>query len=53
MPVEIFVVPCEGEMPMGGQTEQTGFGNLTQQSPKWTRVINQSEQCTGITFYKK
>ncbi len=51
--VEIFVVPCEGAMPMGGQTEQTGFGNLTPQSPKWTRTINESEQCTGITFYRR
>lgn len=52
-PIEIFVVPCEGEMPMGGQTEASGFGNLTPQSPKWTRVINESEQCTGITFYRR
>ncbi|MCC6169440.1 MAG: SH3 domain-containing protein [Caldilineaceae bacterium] len=51
--VEIFVVPCEGAMPLGGQTEQTGFGNLTPQSPKWSRAINSSEQCTGITFYQK
>lgn len=50
--VEIYIVPCEGSMPMGGQTEQSGFGNLAQQSPKWTRTINSSEQCTGITFYK-
>lgn len=53
IPIEIFVVPCEGEMPMGGQTAQSGFGNLTPQSPKWTRTITSSEQCTGITFYKK
>jgi hypothetical protein len=51
--VEIFVVPCEGQMPMGGQTEQSGFGNLTPQSPKWTRTLSQSEQCTGITFVQK
>jgi uncharacterized protein YraI len=51
--VEIFIVPCEGEMPKGGQTEQSGFGDLTPQSPKWSRTINSSEQCTGITFYKK
>lgn len=51
--VEIFIVPCEGAMPMGGQTEQTGFGNLTPQSPKWTRTISSSEQCTGITFYRR
>lgn len=51
--VEIFVVPCEGNMPMGGQTEQSGFGNLTPQSPKWTRTLSQSEQCTGITFVQK
>lgn len=48
--VEIFVVTCPGPMPMGGQTEQTGFGDLTPQSPKWVRTIQQSEQCTGITF---
>lgn len=53
-PVEIFIVPCPSqEMPFGGQTEQSGFGDLTPQSPKWTRVIGSSEQCTGITFYKK
>ena len=51
--VEIFVVPCEGSMPLGGQTEQSGFGNLTPQSPKWSRTLTQSEQCTGITFYRK
>jgi hypothetical protein len=51
--VEIFVVPCSGNMPFGGQTEQSGFGDLTQQSPKWTRTIQASEQCTGITFYQK
>lgn len=52
-PIEIFVVLCEGAMPPGGQTSQTGFGNLTPQSPKWTHILNGSEQCTGITFYKK
>jgi uncharacterized protein YgiM (DUF1202 family) len=52
IPVEIFVVQCPGgPMPLGGQT--SGFGDLTPQSPKWTRVINSSEQCTGITFYKR
>lgn len=53
VPIEIFVVPCEGAMPMGGQTAQSGFGNLTPQSKKWTRVINSSEQCTGITFVQR
>jgi hypothetical protein len=53
VPIEIFVVACEGPMPLGGQTAQSGFGNLTPQSPKWTRTITSSEQCTGITFYKK
>ena len=48
--VEIFVVECPGAMPLGGQTESTGFGNLTPNSEKWTRTINASEQCTGITF---
>jgi hypothetical protein len=52
-PIEIFVVPCEGSMPLGGQTSQSGFGNLSPQSPKWTHTMNGSEQCTGITFYKK
>lgn len=52
-PIEIYVVPCEGAMPLGGQTSQSGFGNLSQQSPKWTHTMNGSEQCTGITFYKK
>jgi uncharacterized protein YgiM (DUF1202 family) len=48
--VEIFVVTCPGPMPMGGQTEQSGFGDLTPQSPKWVHTVQQSEQCTGITF---
>jgi uncharacterized protein YraI len=51
--VEIFVVPCTPNMPPGGQTENTGFGDLTPQSPKWTRTLTSSEQCTGITFFKK
>lgn len=49
--VEIFVVTCPGALPMGGQS--SGFGDLTPQSPKWVRTINDSEQCTGITFYRK
>jgi hypothetical protein len=48
--VEIYVVECPGTMPPGGQTESTGFGNLTPNSDKWTRTITASEQCTGITF---
>jgi hypothetical protein len=48
--VEIFVVECPGAMPAGGQTEETGFGDLTPRSDKWMRTINASEQCTGITF---
>jgi hypothetical protein len=52
-PVEIFVVPCpSGSLPAGGLTESTGFGDLTPQSDKWTMTINDSVQCTGITFYK-
>jgi len=50
--VEIFVVQCpSGGMPLGGQVNN--FGDLTPQSPKWVRTINDSEQCNGITFYKK
>lgn len=50
--VEIYVVECPPNgVPKSGQNE--GFGNLTPQSPKWTRTINESEQCTGITFYRK
>ncbi|MFN3981140.1 MAG: SH3 domain-containing protein [Caldilinea sp.] len=49
--VEIFVVTCPGALPPGGQS--SGFGDLTPQSPKWVRTINDSEQCTGITFYRK
>jgi uncharacterized protein YraI len=52
-PVEIFVVACDPNIPESGQTAQSGFGDLTPQSPKWTRVINESEQCTGITFYQR
>ncbi len=49
--VEIFVVSCDG-VPEGGQDQRTGFGNLTPLSDKWVRTINDSEQCTGITFVK-
>ena len=50
-PVEIFVVQCPGSgIPTGGQN--SGFGNLTPLSEKFTRTIQQSEQCTGITFYR-
>ena len=54
-PVEIFVVECPpgGGMPKGGQTEQSGFSDLTPQSAKWTRVIGESEQCAEITFVQK
>jgi hypothetical protein len=48
--VEIYVVECPGAMPPGGQTESTGFGNLAPKSEKWSRTINASEQCAGITF---
>ncbi|MCL4835479.1 MAG: SH3 domain-containing protein [Caldilineaceae bacterium] len=51
--VEIFIVQCPGPMPLGGQTEASGFGDLTPQSPKWTKTFSQSEQCTGITFVSR
>jgi hypothetical protein len=50
--VEIFVVECPGAMPPGGQSASTGFGDLTPKSDKWTRTVNASEQCTGITFIR-
>lgn len=49
--VEIYVVQCPPNLPLGGQND--GFGDLTPQSPKWTHTINESEQCTGITFVRK
>ena len=51
--VEIFVVGCPPNLPQGGESQDSGFSDLTPQSAKWTRVINDSEQCAGITFYKK
>ena len=48
--VEIFVVECAPGMPPGGFTQETGFGNLTQQSEKWVHTVSQSEECHGITF---
>ncbi len=48
--VEIYVVQCPGTLPPGGQTESTGFGDLTPLSDKWTHTVSASEQCTGITF---
>ncbi|NOZ71865.1 MAG: SH3 domain-containing protein [Chloroflexi bacterium] len=49
-PVEIYVVPCPSEIPLGGLS--SNFGDLTPLSEKWTKTINESVQCTGITFYK-
>lgn len=48
--VEVFVVSCPGSMPPGGQTLETGFGDLTPRSDKWVHTVTTSEQCTGITF---
>jgi hypothetical protein len=48
--VEIFVVECPSEMPVNGQSEQSGFGNLTPRSEKWVHKVSQSEECHGITF---
>lgn len=49
--VEIYVVECPpGGMPAGGQTQESGFGDLTPRSDPWRKTINASEQCTGITF---
>lgn len=47
-PIEIWVVECPDSLPLGGQS--SGFGDLTPLSPKWTHTVNESEQCTGITF---
>ncbi|NOZ51447.1 MAG: SH3 domain-containing protein [Chloroflexi bacterium] len=49
-PVEIFVVSCPADVPLGGIS--SGFGDLTPLSQKWTKTIGESVQCTGITFYK-
>lgn len=49
--VEIFIVSCDN-VPEGGQNQGTGFSNLTPISDKWVRTINDSEQCTGITFVR-
>ncbi len=51
--VEIYVVQCPSPMPASGQSESTGFGDLTPQSPKWVKTINESTQCTGITFVRR
>jgi len=48
--VEIYVVSCPASMPPGGQTQQSGFGDLTPRSEKWVYTVNDSVQCTGITF---
>jgi uncharacterized protein YraI len=54
-PVQIFVVGCppSGVMPKGGETEQSGFSDLTPQSATWSRTIGDSEQCAEITFVQK
>jgi hypothetical protein len=49
--VEIYVVGCPGPLPLGGLS--SNFGDLTPQSPKWVHTVSQSEQCTGITFFRK
>ncbi len=49
--VEIYVVSCPpGGMPPGGQTEGTGFGDLTPRSDKWVYTVGDSVECHGITF---
>lgn len=48
--VEIYVVSCPASIPAGGQTLQSGFGDLTPRSEKWVNTINESVKCTGITF---
>ena len=49
--VEIYVVSCPSSpLPAGGQTEGSGFGDLTPKSDKWVYTVNDSVQCTGITF---
>jgi hypothetical protein len=48
--VEIFVVECPSEMPVNGQSQQSGFGDLTPRSEKWVHKVSQSEECHGITF---
>ena len=48
--VEIYVVTCPASMPPGGQTQQSGFADLTPRSEKWVYTVNDSVQCTGITF---
>jgi hypothetical protein len=49
--VEIYIVACPpAGMPPGGQTQQTGFSDLTPRSDKWVYTVNDSVQCTGITF---
>ena len=52
-PVEIYVVQCPSDMPASGQTESSGFGDLTPLSPKWVKTISESVQCTGITFVRR
>lgn len=47
--VEIYVVQCPAEMPLGGQSGN--WGDLTPLSEKWIYTVQNSVQCTGITFY--
>ncbi|RUA18018.1 MAG: hypothetical protein DSY55_01030, partial [Clostridia bacterium] len=49
-PVEIYIVPCPGTLPLGGQA--SNFGDLTPQSDKFLMTVNESVQCTGITFVR-
>ncbi|MCX6030485.1 MAG: SH3 domain-containing protein [Chloroflexi bacterium] len=48
--VDIWVVSCPSSMPANGQTQNTGFGDLTPRSEKWHYTVTNSVQCTGITF---
>lgn len=47
--VEIYVVSCPSSIPPGGVT--SGFGDLTPRSEKWVYTVQDSVQCTGITFF--
>lgn len=50
--VEIYVVQCPANLPAGGANQSTpgAFANLTPLSDKWIYTVQDSVQCTGITF---
>ena len=55
IPVEIYLVPCPerlkvGQRPTKDHSAEPQYAPTGQLSEKWTKTLNESMECTGITF---